>query len=77
MKRSVQCRLAVPPLLPACLPACRRAEIAAMEAQLKHTVDAIAQKRRSMDGLQQEIDKRVGLSGRLGHSQGRIRTAPV
>ena len=48
-----------------------------MEAQLKHTVDAIAQKRRSMDGLQQEIDKRVGLSGRLGHSQGRIRTAPV
>ncbi|KAI3426358.1 hypothetical protein D9Q98_008730 [Chlorella vulgaris] len=33
-----------------------RAEISAMESQLRHTVDTIAHKRRSMAGLQQEIE---------------------
>ncbi|EFN56411.1 hypothetical protein CHLNCDRAFT_144997 [Chlorella variabilis] len=37
-----------------------RAEIAAMESQLRHTVDTIAQKRRNMAGLQQEIEIQAG-----------------
>ncbi|KAL4421835.1 hypothetical protein ABPG77_001624 [Micractinium sp. CCAP 211/92] len=36
-----------------------RAEIAAMESQLRHTADTIAQKRRQMGGIQEEIDRQV------------------
>lgn len=31
-----------------------------MESQLRHTLDAIAQKKRSMAAIQQEIDVQVG-----------------
>lgn len=50
-----------PPLLqvPAHSPS-GRAEISAMESQLRHTLDAIAQKKRSMAAIQQEIDVQVG-----------------
>ncbi len=37
----------------------RRAEIVAMESQLRHTLEAIAQKKRSMAAIQQEIEVQV------------------
>lgn len=37
----------------------RRAEIAAMESQLRHTVEAIAQKRKNMAKIQEEIEMQV------------------
>lgn len=35
-----------------------------MESQLKHTVDAIAQKRRSMAAIQLELDKQASAASR-------------
>ena len=56
------------PCSPVCLlPLPCRAEIAAMESQLRHTAEAIAQKRRHMGAIQEEIDRQAsGGTGRRG-----------